>query len=103
VAIPRTVLIALIIAHLLVVWTGLGLLGEGWIMQPFCAASRVAGLSLIFLLMWLAATLAPAIGLASLKFPRLQSWYLGLVALTFATIWFGDFMREIDLFHCDGP
>ncbi|MBA3510329.1 hypothetical protein [Sphingomonas sp.] len=101
--IPRPLLIALLIPHVLLVWGGMGLFGEGWIMLGLCMGSKVPALPIVVGLMWLAATISPVVGLVSIWKRRVQSLYLGLVALTLLTIWLVGFLVELRVSYCDGP
>ena len=87
-------------AHILLVWGGLGFLGEGWLRLIF-SASKISILGYFFLIVWIVATLSPIVGLISTRKVSLQPWYLGLVALTMFVIWFNDYMREMRLFYYD--
>jgi hypothetical protein len=99
----RAALIGLLLAHVLLVWGSIGLLGEFWIMILFCSASRVAGLSLGLLALWLVATLSPIVGFVAVWRDRLWTVYLGLVALTLFVIWLRQFLDEVGLVYCDAP
>ena len=100
-AIKRLPLVCLLVAHMLLVWGGIGILGEAWLRALFCFASRIDAVALIMLGFWLIATLSPLLGLLALWNEKFWNAYVSLAALTFFILWLSQFLVEMRVTYCD--
>ncbi len=100
-SLSRPAFFSVLIAHILFVWGGIGLLGEFWIKIPFCTAARFEPVGFCLIAMWIASTVSPLLGIFSAIKQRFLNQYLMSVALTLFTYWLIKFLTEIRVTTCD--
>lgn len=100
-SVSRPAFSAVLIAHILFVWGGIGLLGEFWIRLPLCTGTRFEPIDFCLIAMWIASTLAPLLGILSAVKQRFLNQYLMSVALTLFTYWLIQFLVEMRVTTCD--
>ena len=101
--IRRAALACILLAQVLLVWGGLGLLNEFWILIPFCSGSKFIPLTWMILIVWLAGTISPLLGMIVLWKDRLISLYVISVALTIALVAAVSFLGRQNILWCDAP
>ena len=100
-ALRRSALICLLVAHVLLVWGGIGFLGEIWIRIPFCTGSEIGAVSWFLAGLWFVSTLSPVLGFLALWRDQFLNAYVFSVALTLGTVWLAQFLVEVRVMYCD--
>lgn len=92
---------ALVVAHILFIWGGAGILGEFWLRLIFCTATETEFIGYFLSALWLAATLTPIVGILAVARGKFQNTYLLSLAFTLFVFWLIQFLVEIRVTWCD--
>ena len=80
-----------------------GVFGEFWLMTVFCVWIQPRWIQTFLMIVWLALTLSPLIGLVSFKVKSLQKAYLILAVLTFLFWIVVAALNGAGVLQCDAP